>query len=128
MRISTITPFGYCTKAHQYVMFSKNEGICMSAELTASHNQPPQEPGIVEPIAIDTGETTALRLENPATLSAPPVELSPISLSSASVSTDDIISCTGEASPRPDSPPASTPIPDIILTPRQRRTLHYLAR
>src|SRR5215469_3488821 len=131
MRISTITPFGYCTKAHPYVMFSKNEGICMSAELTAPHNQPPQEPGIVEPTAIDTGENTALRLENPTILSAPPVELSPISLPSASISADDIISYTDEArldSPRPDNPPASTPIPDIILTPRQRRTLHYLAR
>src|SRR6266699_3899248 len=101
MRISTITPFGYCTKAHLYVMFSKNEGTCMSSELTASHNQPPpQEPGIVEPGVIDTGETIALRLENPVTL----VELSPV------------------------APPASTAILDIILTPRQRRTLNYLAR
>ncbi len=73
----------------------------MSSELTASHNQPPpQEPGIVEPGVIDTGETIALRLENPVTL----VELSPV------------------------APPASTAILDIILTPRQRRTLNYLAR
>src|SRR6266566_9323617 len=101
MRISTITPFGYCTKAHLYVMFSKNEGICMSAELTASQNQPAsQEPGVAETTAADTGETIALRLENPATL----VELSPV------------------------APPASTAIPDIILTPRQRRTPNYLAR
>ncbi len=77
----------------------------MSAELTAPHNQPPpQEPGIVEPIEIDTGETTALRLENPTALSTSLVELSPV------------------------ASPASTPFPDIILTPRQRRALHYLAR
>src|SRR5215469_454282 len=100
MRISTITPFGYCTKAHLYVMFSKNEDICMSAELTGSQNSPAQEPGIAEPTTIDTGETIALRLENPATL----VELSPV------------------------TPAASTPTLDIILTPRQRRALNYLAR
>ncbi len=77
----------------------------MSAELTAPHNQPPpQEPGIVEPNVIDTGETTALRLENPTALSTSLVELSPV------------------------ASPASTPFPDIILTPRQRRALHYLAR
>jgi len=77
----------------------------MSAELTAPHNQPPpQEPGIVEPIVIDTGETPALRLENPTALSTSLVELSPV------------------------ASPTSTPFPDIILTPRQRRALHYLAR
>jgi membrane peptidoglycan carboxypeptidase len=77
----------------------------MSAELTAPHNQPPpQEPGIVEPNVIDTGEITALRLENPTALSTTLVELSPV------------------------ASPASTPFPDIILTPRQRRALYYLAR
>src|SRR5258708_20977678 len=86
-------------------MFSKNGGTRMSAELTAPHNQPPpQEPGIVEPTETGAGETSAWGLENLPALSTSLVELSPV------------------------ASPASTPFPDIILTPRQRRALHYLAR
>src|SRR5215471_11295880 len=82
----------------------KTRGTCMSTDLTAPHNQlAPQESG-VEPIAIDSGETTVLRLEDPAVQSTSLVELSPV------------------------APPASAPTLDVILTPRQRRTLHYLAR